>query len=123
MARTQLYGTPVSPGICLGVLHFLRADAEPERRRLQPSEAEAEQARFDGALEAVRADLGRAADKVPADLGEYRDIISAQAEMTRDPKFADSVRRVVAEELVDAAWALDKVVKRLCEIIRRMDVP
>ena len=44
MARAHLYGTPVSPGISLGTLHFLHSENFVDRRSIKPEEAAREQA-------------------------------------------------------------------------------
>lgn len=123
MARAHLYGTPVSPGIALGTIHFLHTEPVPDKRRIVPSEVEAEQQALRQALEAVREDLRQAMNKVPEDLQEYREIISAQVEMTQDPKLVDSTCQLIAREQVGAAWALNCVVTQLCEVFRNMDDP
>lgn len=123
MARAHLYGTPVSPGLALGTLHFLHADRIPDRRHIPSGEIAEEQARLGEAAERVRADLARARDKVPADLEEYRDVIDAQIEMTRDPKLVEAASKRIARERVNAAWALTWTVDQICEVFRNMDDP
>ena len=96
MARAHLYGTPVSPGISLGTLHFLHSENFVDRRYIKPEEAAREQALLQGAIGAVREDLAAAREKVPDDLAEYREVIDAQIEMTRDPKLGGTARRRIA---------------------------
>lgn len=123
MARAHLYGTPVSPGIALGTIHFLHTEPVPEKRRILPSEVEAEQDKLTRAVEAVGEDLDQACQKVPDDLREYSEIIAAQKDMARDPKLSSSTLQLIAREHVSAAWALSTVSTQLCEVFRSMDDP
>ncbi len=123
MARAHLFGTPVSPGIAIGRLHFLHMEPLPEKRRVSPEEAEGEKAALRAALDAVRSDLTQAADRVPDEMREYRDVIAAQIEMTRDPKIGESACRLIDREGVCAAWALHSVVSQMCELFRGLDDP
>ena len=88
MPRAHLYGTPVSPGIALGTLHFLHTERFLDRHYVPESEVACEQELLHKAVEAVRQDLGRALSKVPADLREYREGIEAQIEMTSNASAA-----------------------------------
>lgn len=123
MARAHLYGTPVSPGIALGTVHFLHNEPVPEKRRILPQEVESEQQKLNQALKAVAEDLDQAGLKVPSDMPEYREIIAVQKDMACDPKLVQSTSRLIASERVNAAWALAKVVHDLCEVFRGMEDP
>ncbi len=123
MARAHLYGTPVSPGISLGTLHFLHSENFVDRRSIKPEEAAREQALLQGAIDAVREDLAAAREKVPDDLAEYREVIDAQIEMTRDPKLGGAAARRIAEEGICASWALHKTIEELGRIFDAMDDP
>ncbi len=123
MARAHLFGTPVSPGIALGTIHFLHTEPEPEKRHILPSEVAEEQAALVRAVEAVTEDLDSALEKVPGDLSEYSEIIAAQKDMAADPKLMSSTRQLIDREKVNAAWALSRVVGQLCEVFSGMDDP
>ncbi len=123
MARAHLYGTPVSPGIALGTVHFLHTDPVPEKRRILAAEVEQEQEKLQAALQAVSEDLDKACKKVPEDMQEYREIIAVQKDMTRDPRLVESTGKLIAEDLVNASWALSQVVQQLCNIFREMQDP
>ncbi len=123
MARAHLFGTPVSPGIALGTIHFLHTEPEPEKRHILPSEVAGEQEALVRAVEAVTEDLDRALDKVPGDLQEYSEIIAAQKDMAADPKLMSSTSQLIDREKVNAAWALSRVVSQLCEVFNGMDDP
>lgn len=123
MARAHLFGTPISPGIALGSVHFLHRGNFPDQRHIRAEEIPTEQDLLKQAVETVRTDLSRAREKVPADLNEYREVIEAQIEMTRDPKLVESAFKRIASEQICAAWALTKTIDSLCEIFRNMDDP
>lgn len=123
MPRAHLYGTPVSPGIALGTLHFLHTERFLDRHYVPESEVACEQELLHKAVEAVRQDLGRALSKVPADLREYREVIEAQIEMTGDPKLEEAAAKRIAQEKICAAWALQKTIDQLCDLFHGMDDP
>ena len=62
MPRAHLYGTPVSPGIALGTLHFLHTERFLDRHYVPESEVACEQELLHKAVEAVRQDLGKVVD-------------------------------------------------------------
>ncbi len=123
MDRAHLFGTPVSPGIAIGTVRFLHMEPVSEMRRILPSEVESEKARFLAAIESVREDLNAAVEKVPEHLREYREIIAAQAEMTRDPKIANSTCKLIENEHYGASYALNQVMTELVEAFRSIDDP
>lgn len=123
MARTVLFGTPVSPGIAIGVIRLMHDVRLTEERRISPRQVAAEVQALCAAASDVRADLQDAMRNVPEDLAEYREVIAAQMELVRDPKLLDSACARIRKELICAPWALDRTVEELCDVFRGMDDP
>ena len=123
MPRALLFGTPVSPGIAIGMLRFKYSARMIERRRLTPNEVPKEQSMLRDAADSVREDLREAMDKVPDDLAEYREVIAAQIELARDPKLLDKAQSAIEKDMICASWALENTVEELCDIFRKMDNP
>lgn len=123
MARAVLFGTPVSPGIAIGVIRLMHDVRLADERRISPREAAAEVQTLCDAAAGVRADLQETMRNVPEDLAEYREVIAAQMELVRDPKLLDSACARIRKELICAPWALDRTVEDLCDVFRGMDDP
>lgn len=123
MARATLFGTPVSPGIAIGLIRFTHQVRLTEERRISPDEIAAEQEKLRTAVACARASLRATMDNVPEDMAEYRDVIAAQMELARDPKLVDSACALVEKEGICAPWALERTVEDLCAIFRKLDDP
>lgn len=123
MARAILFGTPVSPGICIGSIRFMHDTRISEERRIGLDEVETEQDALRAAAASVRAALEKTMRNVPEDLAEYRDVIAAQMELARDPKLLDAALTRIEHKKICASWALSHTVEELCALFRGMDDP
>jgi phosphotransferase system enzyme I (PtsI) len=123
VARAILFGTSISPGIAIGFAHFIHSVQQKEYLRLNPDEAPAEQAFLRAATDNLCAALQQTIQNVPPDMAEYRDVIAAQIVLARDPKLLGSALARIEDELICAAWALDRTVDTLCAQFRGMEDP
>ena len=83
------------------------------RHHLEPDEVDGEIARLEkavresvGQLSSLRASLGD---------GEHGKILDVHRLMVDDPTFADSTRRLIREELLNAEWAVRRTVREMGE--------
>ncbi|MDR1856294.1 MAG: phosphoenolpyruvate--protein phosphotransferase [Desulfovibrio sp.] len=123
MARAVLAGTPVSPGIAIGTLHFLHDTRRVRRQRIHPREVAREQEALCRASVALCHAFEQTLDNVPQELAEYRDVIGAQMELARDPKLLAAIRDYIAERHVRAELAIDRIVEDRCAKFRKMEDP
>lgn len=123
MARTILFGIPVSPGVSIGKISFTHPTTTVEERYILPDETETEVERLLTATAAVRDDLAHARDEVPDELAEHRDVISSHMLICQDPKLLKEAARNIRERRMSAPWALEKTLDALCATFRNMEDP
>jgi len=110
----KLIGIPVSPGVAIGrVFPVDRRRARVPRFHIPPEEVDAEIARLDGAvkesveqLQQIRKSLGE---------GEQGAILDAHKLMADDPSLLEGARNLIREELLNAEWAVRRVVRDMSE--------
>lgn len=110
----KLVGIPASPGVAIGrVLPVDRRRARVPRYHVQPDQIDAEIARLDKAvkesvqqLHQIRQSLGE---------GEQGDILDAHRMMADDPTLLEGARQLIREELLNAEWAMRRMVRDLSE--------
>ncbi len=112
MAR--LTGIPASPGVAIGrVFPVDRRRARVPRYHVQPEQVESEVARLDAAVKAsvdqlrqIRQSLGE---------GEQSAILEAHGLMADDPTLLEGARLLIREELLNAEWAMRRMVRDISE--------
>ncbi len=112
MAR--LTGIPASPGVAIGrVFPVDRRRARVPRYHVQPEQVESEVARLDAAVKAsvdqlrqIRQSLGE---------GEQSAILEAHGLMADDPTLLEGARLLIREELLNAEWAVRRMVRDISE--------
>ena len=110
----KLTGIPVSPGVAIGrVFPVDRRRARVPRFHIPPEEVDSEIARLDGAvkesveqLQQIRRSLGE---------GEQGAILDAHKLMADDPSLLEGARNLIREELLNAEWAVRRVVRDMSE--------
>jgi len=111
-----LTGIGASPGVALGRAYTLdRARLSFPKYRLPNDEETArEQMRLKTALELSDVQLNEIKAKVAQTEGpEHALILEAHRLMLRDPMLAEEARRLIADEKINAEWAIKRVVKKL----------
>lgn len=121
MARAMLFGTPISPGIAIGSVHFLHRKLPVKKRHINIDAIPAEQTALREAVSQVRLSFEKTLCNIPQDLQEYRDIISAQMEMARDTKLLDASLSRIQHSHICASWALSQTIEELCAMFESMD--
>ncbi len=110
----KLLGIPASPGVAIGrVLPVDRRRARVPRYHVQPEQIDSEIARLDKAvkdsvaqLHLIRQSLGE---------GEQGAILEAHGMMADDPTLLEGSRQLIREELLNAEWALRRMVREMTE--------
>ena len=110
----KLIGIPASPGVAIGrVFPVDRRRARVPRFHVQPELIDPEIARLDLAvkqsveqLQLIRKSLGE---------GEQGDILDAHSMMAADPMLHENARTLIREELLNAEWAIRRVVREISE--------
>jgi len=117
-----LHGLAVSQGIAIGYAHLVsHATFEVAQYQVKERGIDAELARFDAALTAVRAELGvlkveaGASPGAPAELSAFVDL---HAMILTDPLLAEVPKQLIRERRCNAEWAL---VQQLEQITAQFD--
>lgn len=116
-ARTYT-GIAASPGIHVGLAYLVdRRRVRIPKRHLEEDQIEAEQRRFRRALDRSVAQLEKLRDRLTkGDRNEPVGIIEAHLLMMRDEALVDDTVRLIAEEAINAEWALQQVVAHIRQV-------
>lgn len=121
----RLVGVGASPGIAVGVAHFLGGPVEVQERRVFAEEVDGELQRFEQALARSDAQLARIQQQIATQEGdgqEYR-ILEAHRLMMSDVHLVEETRRIIREEHVSAEWALRRAVDQIRAVFNRIEDP
>lgn len=114
-----LHGLGVSGGIAIGVAHLIsHATLEVAHLTIAPRMVEKELARFDAALEKVRAELlalKESTEHAPAEFGAFLDL---HRMILDDPELSQVPRTLISERRCNAEWAL---VQQMEHLVRQFD--
>ncbi|MDR1935613.1 MAG: phosphoenolpyruvate--protein phosphotransferase [Candidatus Accumulibacter sp.] len=117
-----LHGLPVSGGIAIGQAHLIsQATLEVSHLVIAPRQVEKEVARFDAALERVRAEfeaMKNSLEKSPADMRAFIDL---HRMILDDPELSEVPRQIIRERRCNAEWAIVQQMEMLVEQFERMD--
>ncbi len=117
-----LHGLAVSPGISIGRASLIsHATLEVAQYQVKERDVEAELARFDAALGAVRSELDTLKIEAGASLGapaELSAFVDLHAMILTDPLLAEVPRQLIRERRCNAEWAL---VQQLEQITAQFD--
>jgi phosphoenolpyruvate-protein phosphotransferase (PTS system enzyme I) len=103
-----LHGIPVSGGIAIGHAHLIsHAKLEAAHYRVPPGQISKEVARFDAAVDSVRAELDRLRATVPATApAEFVGFIDVHLMILNDSMLTVEPSRIIETEQCNAEWAL-----------------
>jgi phosphotransferase system enzyme I (PtsI) len=112
---TLLRGVGASPGLAIGPAFIVdRRRVKTPKRHIADEEVAAEMARFDAALGASHEQLERVKKKLSEREGEdHFHIIEAHQLILHDEHLVDPTRKRIAEEKVNAEWALRRTVEEI----------
>lgn len=123
MTSVRLKGLIVSPGIAIAepVVHETKKVSSP-RLALDAEALEPEIIRFDAAVARTRVRIRDNGRRAAAQLGEeYAAIFDAHDLIAQDPSLLDGVRRMIREEMVNAEWALERVIENFAAQLQAIE--
>ncbi len=120
-----LHGLSVSPGITIGVAHLVSsARLEVAHYDIGPDGIDAELARFDAAVAAVRAELGDIESQIPHDApAEFGAFVNLHRLILDDTALCETPRELIRTRGRNAEWAIVQQMERLVEQFDRIEDP
>ena len=119
----RLAGVGASPGIAMGVAHFLGGRVEVQERRIFTDEVANELRRFEDAIGRSDAQLRRIQQQIAEQEGdgqEYR-ILEAHRMMLADVHLVEETRRIIGSDQVSAEWALRRALDQIQAVFARIE--
>ena len=116
-----IQGVSVSAGIAIGTVRVLAAvDYAVERRLIDDPQAEMD--RFRAARDTAVAQLKQLRDNVAAEFGENKaELFDAHRLMLQDPDYAGCVEGLIAQDKVNAEFAVKSVAEQFAAMFAAMD--
>ena len=114
-------GVGVSAGIAIGTVRVLAAvDYAVERRLIDDPQAEMD--RFRAARDTAVAQLKQLRDNVAAEFGENKaELFDAHRLMLQDPDYAECVEGLIAQDKVNAEFAVKSAAEQFAAMFAAMD--
>ena len=119
----RLAGVGASPGIAMGVAHFLGGRVEVQERRIFTDEVANELRRFEDAIGRSDTQLRRIQQQIAEQEGdgqEYR-ILEAHRMMLADVHLVEETRRIISTDQVSAEWALRRALDQIQAVFARIE--
>ncbi len=123
MARSQLFGTAVSPGIAIGKIVRTHQEAHVEERFIAPEEIDNEIEKLRAATRHVHEDLRASQQNMCGDRAELGSIIQTHIMISKDPRLLDDAEEFVHTQRLCAPWALQKAIDALSAAFLDIDDP
>jgi phosphoenolpyruvate-protein phosphotransferase (PTS system enzyme I) len=123
MARLELYGLPVSPGIGSGkVVLAEEPQASTAPRYLQPDQVDAAIKLFEAARERAMHNLGKVQAATAKELGiQDAAIYGAQIAVLQDPSALQEIRGLIREKCLAPESAIQAVVEKFGKLFDRLE--
>jgi phosphotransferase system enzyme I (PtsI) len=118
-----IHGIGVSAGIAIGRAHLLtHAELEVEHYDIAQSDIAQETARFDRAIETVRAELGALAEHIPAGAPpEFEGFLDLHLMILGDGTLSEAPKRIIESQRSNAEWALTQQAEALLSQFDRIE--
>jgi phosphotransferase system enzyme I (PtsI) len=117
-----LHGLPVSGGIAIGQAHLIsQATLEVSHLVIAPRMVEKEVARFEAAMDRVRAEfdaMKSGVEKSPADMRAFIDL---HRMILDDPELSEVPKQIIRERRCNAEWAIVQQMRLLVEQFEQID--
>ena len=123
--ETILYGIGGSPGICIGKAYLVDkegVDVVP-KYSIGPKNLSTEKKRFKAAVKKVSDELRQIIDDTPEELREHVRILETHAVLLKDKMLYGRTIDIIEHELINAEWALKKVVAMIKPMFEGMNDP
>ena len=120
-----LHGIGVSGGIAIGRAHLVsHTQLEVPHIEIEAAQVADEQIRFDVALNKVRRELSDLAANIPHNApAEFEAFLNVHLMILGDEMLSEAPKRMVAEQLCNAEWALKQQMEALLEQFDKIDDP
>lgn len=122
--QASLQGIGASSGVAVGHAFLLdRRRLHAPEHRIEQGAVDAELARLEHAIETSDRQLDEVKQRLAAipDPGEHHLILEAHRLMLRDPAFLGEIRRRIADDRVNAEWAVRATTRKIKEAFERID--
>jgi len=118
-----IHGIGVSGGIAIGRAHLLtHTQLEVEHYDIAPGDVEQEQARFDAAIETVRAELVSLAEHMPDSAPqEFEGFLNLHLMILNDSTLSEAPKQLIATQRANAEWALTQQAETLLTQFDRIE--
>jgi phosphoenolpyruvate-protein phosphotransferase (PTS system enzyme I) len=120
-----LHGIGVSGGIAIGRAHLVsHTQLEVPHIEIEARQVAGEQIRFDVALNKVRRELSDLAANIPDNApAEFEAFLNVHLMILGDEMLSEAPKRMMAEQLCNAEWALKQQMEALLEQFDKIDDP
>ena len=118
-----IHGIGVSGGIAIGRAHLLtHTQLEVEHYDIAPGDVEQEKARFDRAINSVRAELAALAEHIPpGSPAEFEGFLKLHLMILDDATLSEAPKRLIEEQRANAEWALTQQAETLLTQFDRIE--
>jgi phosphotransferase system enzyme I (PtsI) len=118
-----IHGIGVSGGIAIGRAHLLtHTQLEVQHYDIAGSDVEPEKARFDRAINNVRAELTALAEHIPANSpAEFEGFLNLHRMILDDATLSETPKRLIQEQRANAEWALTQQAEALLAQFDRIE--
>jgi phosphotransferase system enzyme I (PtsI) len=119
-----LRGIGACPGVAIGPAFFLdKHKAKVLPRTLERNEIQEEQQRFIQAVSQAEEQISRLMAEIPEELREHTGILQSHLLMLKDRMVYDNTLRLIAEEGINAEWALNRSLEHVRELFNQIKEP
>jgi phosphotransferase system enzyme I (PtsI) len=121
----RLTGISGSPGICIGKAYLVDRQGVNvvEKYYLQTEQLSDEINRFKTAVKTAKDEIGAVIDATPEDLREHVDILETHMALYKDKMLYTRTIDTIKKEMVNAEWALKKVVAEVKVMFQSISDP
>ncbi len=121
-SEVTLFGINASPGICIGSAYLLDHEGVDvvEKYFISKKDLGSEIKRFKVAVKKTNDELDQLIKDTPAELHQHTHILETHVMMLKDKMMYDKVLETCKKELVNAEWAVKKVLSRIQTMFQEM---
>jgi phosphotransferase system enzyme I (PtsI) len=121
-SEVTLFGINASPGICIGSAYLLDHEGVDvvEKYFISKKDLNSEIKRFKVAVKKTKDELDQLIKDTPAELHQHTHILETHVMMLKDKMMYDKVLETCKKELVNAEWAVKKVLSRIQTMFQDM---
>ncbi len=123
LKETVLQGISASPGICIGKVYLVDTEGVDvvEKYYINGDDLQNEKNRFKAAVKKSRDELKSIIDDTSAEFRQHTNILEAHMVLIKDKMLYDKILETIESDMVNAEWALKKVVSKLKSMFNEME--